>query len=116
MSYPKIFQAEIEEDHNRFVVNIFAVENAAIVFFNEKNQMLLGTLAVAMPQLDRRRSVSSILLGERNAIITKVLAERLAVLFDKMVLVSTHLSGDLEKEGRQVLMKLLQKTVKKIEV
>ncbi|MCK4243568.1 hypothetical protein KAX03_01720 [Candidatus Bathyarchaeota archaeon] len=115
MSYPKIFQEEIEEDHNRFIVNIFVVENAAIVFFNEKNQILLGTLAVAMPQLDRR-SVSSILLGERNAIITKVLAERLAVLFDKMVLVSTHLRGDLEKEGGQVLMKLLQKIVKKIEV
>lgn len=116
MSYPKLLTEEIEEGPHRFTATILRAENAAFVLFNEKNRLLMGTLAVAMPQFGGRGPcISSVLLGERNATITKILAERLAAFFNQMVLVSTHLKADVEREVVPILMRLLQKLIERIQ-
>lgn len=114
MPYPRTFSEEIKEGEYNFTVTLFEVENAAIVIFNEKGRMRLGTLAVAMPHFEGGPCISSALLGERNMIITKVLAEQLSTHFNRIVLVSTHLKeikGDLVGS---VLMRLAQKLLNKV--
>ena len=83
-----------------------------MTLFNEKPRILLGTLVMAVPQLDYRGSVSSLLLGDRNVVFTKVLAERLASSFKKMALVSTNLNANLTNKEMRVISKLLQKVTK----
>ena len=114
MPYPRTFSEEIKEGDYSFTVTLFEVENAAIVLFNEKGRMRLGTLAVAMPHFKGGPCISSVLLGERNMIITKVLAERLSAHFNRIVLVSTHLKEVKEDVMGSVLMRLTQRLLDKI--
>jgi len=114
MSYPRTFSEEVKEGDYNFTVTLFEVENAAIALFNEKGHMRLGTLAVAMPHFKEGPCVSSVLLGERNMIITKVLAERLSAHFNRIVLVSTHLREIKEAAMGSVLVRLTQKLLNKI--
>jgi hypothetical protein len=109
LSYPKSLQETVENGKRSYSVHVFEVENAVIALFNEKKRILLGTLAIAVPQLDCRDCVSSLLLGDRNAVFTKVLAERLASSFKKMALVSTNLNVNPSKKEIQILTKLLRK-------
>ena len=102
----------MEEGKRSYSVHVFEVENAIVALFNEKPRILLGTLVMAVPKLDYRGGVSSLLLGERNAVFTKVLAERLAGAFKKMALVSTNLNANLTNKEMRVLSKLLRKVTK----
>ena len=54
----------IEEKDLKLVVNYLTLENAVVAFFDEKDNLNLGTLAVAVPQFASKPGVSSILLGE----------------------------------------------------
>ncbi len=114
MSYPRTLSEGIEEGDYNFTVFLFEVENAAIVLFNENGYMRLGTLAVAMPHFKGGPSISSAILGERNVVITKILAERLSVHFNKIVLVSTHLKEIRENMARSALMRLTKRLLDKI--
>ena len=66
-----------------------------------------------MPQFEGKKVISSILLGEKNSIITKILAEYLSRTFNRIVLVSTHITNIKENEVNPILMKLTQKLIKK---
>jgi hypothetical protein len=112
LSYPKNFQETVEGEKQSYSIHVFEVENAVIALFNEERQVVLGTLAMAVPHPDIRGCISSLLLGGRNAVFTKVLAERLATSFKKMALVSTNLNTNLTNEEMQVLSKLLRKIKK----
>lgn len=92
MSYLKSRVEEVEEGEIKLIANLLEMENAVVVLFNEKGRMRLGTLAVATP-LSRGEvpSVSSVLLGDRNIVLTRVLAEHFATALNKLALVSTHL-------------------------
>jgi len=112
MAY-KSFSEEIEENDRKLSGTMIKIENATMAFFDEKGSLKLGTLAVAMPQFEGKTCVSSILLGDRNQVITKVLAEYLARTFNGIVLVSTHLAEARESEIGPALLKLAQKLVEK---
>jgi len=114
MPYPRTLSEEIKEGDYNFTITLFEVENAAVVLFNEKGHMRLGTLAVAMPHFKEGPCISSVLLGERNMIITKVLAERLSAHFNRIVLVSTHLKEIKGDAMGSVLMRLTQRLLDKI--
>lgn len=76
--------------------------------------MRLGTLVVAMPQFgERKPCISSVLMGERNMVITRVLAEHLATAFNRIVLVSTHLRETKESEVGPVLLRLVHRLLEK---
>ena len=107
------FSEEIEENDYKFTATLIKVENATITLFDEKGSARLGTLAVAMPQFGGKTCLSSILLGERNEVITKILAEYLARAFNGIALVSTHLTGIKESEFSPILLKLAQKLIEK---
>ena len=70
-----------------------------------------------MPQAEKvvGPPLSSILLGERNTILTRLLAERLAAKTRKIALVSIHIRTIEETEAGQTLMKLMEKVLGKKE-
>ena len=105
----KVVREEIKEDQYRFTGNLIELDNAVIAFFDETGSMKLGTLAIAVPQQGRRPSISSILLGERNVIITKILAERLVHTYNKIALVSTHFAEIEDQQRGSILLRLVQK-------
>ena len=73
----------------------------------------LGTLAVAIPQTRKMVGppLSSIILGDRNVIIARALAERLAEKTKKITLVSVFTKTFDEREVGPIFMKLLEKTI-----
>lgn len=105
----KVFSEEIEEGEIKVTASLLEVENAVIAFFDEKGSMKLGTFAIAIPQYGGRRCISSVLLGERNVLITKILAEQLVKTFNKIALVSTHLAEIKESRTGSILVRLAQK-------
>jgi len=107
------FREEIEEKGYRFTAILIKLSNAVLVFFYEGGDMKLGTLAVALPFGDGP-CVSSILLGERNMVITKILAERFASAFKGITLVSTFLVEIGGSEVSSTLLKLTKKLLDKV--
>lgn len=94
----------------------FQVENAIIAFFGDEENVHLGTLAVAMPQRDEKegKCISSTLLGERNIILSRTLAEKLSMTLGKMALVSTHLEENKAGENSLILVSLIRKMLERI--
>jgi hypothetical protein len=107
------FSEEIETGDHRFIAILFKLSNALITFIYEGDNMKLGTLAVAMPQFEGKTCISSILLGDRNMVLTKILAERLSNASNGIALVSTNLLEIHEAEISSAIFKLTQKLLDK---
>ena len=112
MSY-EIFSEETEERGYRLTATLLRLENSVMAFFDEKGSMKLGTLAVAMPKLGSQTYISSVLLGDRNIVITKILAGRFSNAFNRIALVSTHLADIREREVGSLLLRLAQSLIDK---
>ncbi len=112
MEKAKVIQEEIEEQNIRFSSLYVETKNANIIFLSE-GESRLGTLAVALPQRKGMLGpvLSSILLGERNTILARMLAESLAEKLKKITLVSIFIKSVSEREAGQVFMKLINKTL-----
>lgn len=97
-----------------FLATYFETENAGILMMSESTDRL-GTLAVAMPQQKKLVGpvISSILLGDRNTMISRVLAELVANQTNKIGLVSVFLRSTGEQEAAPILKSLLEKILKK---
>lgn len=109
MSEIRVVREGVEDGEIKFAASLFEVENAAIAFFDEVGSMKLGTLAIGIPQFNRQSCISSVLLGDRNALITKVLAEQLVRAFNKIALVSSHLAVIQENRTHTLLIRLAKK-------
>lgn len=116
MSRAKIVREEIIEGDKTFFAVYIETENASQLFLSEGADKL-GTLAVAMPQQQKLLGppLSSVLLGDRNMMIARVLAELLAQKTNKIGLVSVFTKSVMEQEAVPILRKLLEKTLKKEE-
>lgn len=116
MSRAKIVKEEIVEQDTHFFAVYIETENANQLFLSEGEDKL-GTLAVALPQKQKLVGppLSSVLLGDRNIMIARVLAELLAQKTNKIGLVSVFIKSVSEQEAAPILRKLLEKTLKKEE-
>jgi len=114
MQRAKIVKAETKENGKLFLAIHLETRNANLIFLSEGEDKL-GTLAVAIPQAQRMLGppLSSILLGERNTIIARLLAEQLAKRTERIALVSVFAKTLTEKEASSVFLKLFQKTLEK---
>jgi len=109
LSQPKIVQETSKERDTVFLATYLEMQNASIIFFSEKEGKL-GSLAVAIPQ--KRPPLSSILLGDRNVMVARLLAERLCKKKNKIALVSIFIKTVDEREVGPILLRLLEKTLK----
>ena len=114
-----IVKEEISEKNMHFLAIYIETKNASLVLLSEAEDQL-GTLAASVPSTAELRIqplLSSVLLGDRNTIIARMLAERLAAKTGKIGLVSVYLKTVSETEANPVLMKLFERvtTVSKAE-
>jgi hypothetical protein len=108
-----VYVEEVGNGEQRINVTLHRIDNAVFAFYDEKDSMKLGTLAIAMPQFNGRRHVSSTLIGERNTIVTQILAEHLSKAFNTIAVVSTHLPEIGNRTSGRILIDLTQKLVAK---
>ena len=116
MSRAKIIKEELTENDTTFFSVYLETKNANQMFLSESEDKL-GTLAVAMPQPKNLvgSPLSSVLLGDRNIMIARLLAELLAQKTNKISLVSVFVKSINEQEAAPILRKLLENTLKKEE-
>jgi len=116
LSRAKIVKEEIVERDTSFFAVYIETKNANQLFLSEGEDKL-GTLAVAIPQPQKLVGppLSSILLGDRNIMIARVLAELLAKNTKKIALVSVFTKTFGEQEAAPILRKLMEKTLRKEE-
>ncbi|MCW4039117.1 MAG: hypothetical protein NWE83_00010 [Candidatus Bathyarchaeota archaeon] len=103
-----VLTRKISEGAQMFSVTLIEIENAVFAFYTIAESPKLGTLAIAIPQPKGEPSVSSVLLGERNNILTKILAERLSQNFNKITMASTHLDEISDTQSGRILLQLTQ--------
>jgi hypothetical protein len=116
LSRAKVVKEEIVERDTTFFALYIETKNANQLFLSEGEDKL-GTLAVAVPQPEKMvgSPLSSILLGDRNMMVARVLAELLTQKTKKISLVSVFTKSVSEQEAAPILKKLLEKTLKKEE-
>lgn len=114
MQRAKIIKEEMKEDGKFFLALHVETGNANLLLLSEGEDRL-GTLAVALPQARRMLGspLSSILLGDRNTLIARLLAEQLAKRTKRIALVSVFAKTLTEKEAGSVFLKLFKKTLEK---
>ncbi|HKZ93002.1 MAG TPA: proteasome assembly chaperone 4 family protein [Candidatus Bathyarchaeia archaeon] len=106
----KIVQEEMTHGDLTFYALRLETKNANLLLLSEAEDQL-GTLAVAMPPAEKMIGppVSSIMLGDRNIIIARLIAERLAHKTGKLALASVFTRlGD--QDAGAVFLKLFDKT------
>ena len=113
VSRVKITQEKMIERDTPFLSIYLETKNAGLILLSEGEDQL-GTLAVAIPQTQKMVGppLSSILLGDRNLIIARVLAERLAEKMKKIILVSVFTKTFGEREVGPIFLKLVEKTIR----
>ncbi len=110
----KIVEEEVMRDEGTFYALRVETRNANLLLLSEGEDQL-GTLAAALPPTERMvgPAVSSILLGDRNVIIARLLAERLAQRTGKIALASVFAKTINEKDAEKYFFNYLMKRSKK---
>lgn len=113
MARAKLSKFELTSGEKRFLSLKLEMRNAAIMLLSEGEDRF-GTLAVAVPQKTEMLGppLSSILLGERESMLARFLAERLAKLTGKVSLVSIFTKTIYGREAAKLYLKLFEETLK----
>jgi len=113
MQRAKIVQEEMKENETLFLALRLETKNSNIILLSEGEDQL-GTLAVALPQAQKMLGppLSSVLLGDRNVIVTRMLAERLAAKTGKIALASVFTKTLAEREAGPIFLRLFDKAMK----
>jgi hypothetical protein len=110
MMRAKIVQQEIKLNETDYCAVRLDTKNATLLLLSEGEDQL-GTLAVALPQQNKMLGppVSSILLGDRNAVIARLIAERLAHKTGKLGLASVFTTKLSDTDAGTAFLKLFDK-------
>jgi hypothetical protein len=106
----KVVKDEIVEQNTHFLAIYVESKNSCFILLSEREDKM-GTLAIAVPKPKDLigTSSSSVLVGDRNTISTRMFAEHLASKKDKIALVSTYLETMDEARAQSIFMKLIEK-------
>jgi hypothetical protein len=110
MERARVVRDEMVEQNMRFLAVFVEAKNSIIVLLSE-NEDKLGTLAIAVP---RPRDLlgpasSSVLLGDKNAVVARSFAEYLASVKEKIALVSIYLETVDERRAQSAFKRLMEK-------
>ena len=113
MERAKIIKEELFEQDTRFLVVYVEAKNSIMIMLSEKEDKL-GTLAIAVPKpKDLMGSVtSSVLLGDKNVVSTRMFAEYVATKKGKIAMVSIYLEKVNELQAQSFFMHLIDKVIK----
>jgi hypothetical protein len=106
----KVVKEEIVEEDTRFLAIYVEAKNSCLVMLSEREDKL-GTLALAVPNPQGLVGpvTSQTLLGERNSISARMLAEYIASKKGKIAMVSVYLDKLSEVQAQKVFMNLIEK-------
>ena len=112
----EIVRETAKEDGKVFSALYLELRNACILFLSEGADSL-GTVSISIPMRRRIRgpSTSSILLGDRNVVVARLLAERLSNMAGKVALVSVFTKTADEMSVAQTFLKLMERVMAKKE-
>ncbi len=110
MERAKVVKQEILQENTRFLAVYVEAKNSCLVLLSEKEDKL-GTLAIAVPKPKELLGPpsSSVLLGDKNVASARMFAENLAMIKDKIVLVSIYLETMDERQAQTAFRRLLEK-------
>ena len=108
----KIIREEFKESGIELSAIRLTMDNAEIILVSEGEDRL-GTLGVSLPKKDKfvGQPPTSVLLGGRNMILSRMLAERFAEESKKITLVSVFLKTS-EREASKAVLNLADKIMK----
>lgn len=114
MCAAKIFHEEAVEEGTKFSATVIELGNSYIILLSEGEVENLGTLSVSLPMRTgiTRLPLSSVLLGEKNTILARLIAERVAALTNKIALVSVFIKTFSEQKAGQVFIGLLERILR----
>lgn len=112
MERAKVVKDEIVEQDTHYLAVYVETDNSCLVLLSE-NEDKLGTLAIAVP---RPRDLlgpptSSVLLGDKNAILARIFAEYVSSKKEKIALVSIYLETVSETQAQSIFKRLIEKVV-----
>ncbi|MCX8153136.1 MAG: hypothetical protein N3E52_01730 [Candidatus Bathyarchaeota archaeon] len=112
MERAKVIKEELVAQDARFLAVYVEAKNSCLVLLSEQEDKL-GTLAIAVPKPKGLLgpATSSVLLGDKNAILARMFAEYVSSKKGKIALVSVYLDKLTELQAQAFLMKLLEKVV-----
>lgn len=110
MERAKVVKEEILVENTRFLAVYVESKNSCLVLLSEKEDKL-GTLAIAVPKPKDLLGPpsSSVLLGDKNVASARMFAENLAMIKNKIVLVSIYLETMDERQAQSAFRRLLEK-------
>ncbi|MEM1587045.1 MAG: proteasome assembly chaperone 4 family protein [Candidatus Bathyarchaeia archaeon] len=110
----KVFHEETIEEGIKLSATVIELGNSYIILLSEGESENLGTLSVSLPTRTdiSRLPLSSVLLGERSTFLARLIAERIAALTNKIVLVSVFIKTISEQRAGKVFIRLLEKILK----
>ena len=110
MERAKVVKQEILVENTRFLAVYVEAKNTCLVLLSEKEDKL-GTLAIAVPKPKELLGPpsSSVLLGDKNVASARMFAENLAMIKNKIVLVSIYLETMDERQAQSAFRRLLEK-------
>lgn len=113
MERAKVVKDEIVEQDTHYLAVYVETDNSCLVLLSE-NEDKLGTLAIAVP---RPRDLlgpptSSVLLGDKNAILARMFAEYVSSKKEKIALVSIYLETASETQAQSIFKRLIEKVVR----
>lgn len=106
----KVVKEELIEEDTRFLAVYIEATNSCLVMLSEREDKL-GTLALAVPNPEGLVGpvTSQTLLGDRNSISTRMLAEYIASKKGKITMVSVYLERLNEIKAQKIFMNLIEK-------
>lgn len=112
MERANVVKDEIVEQDTHYLAVYVETDNSCLVLLSE-NEDKLGTLAIAVP---RPRDLlgpptSSVLLGDKNAILARMFAEYVSSKKEKIALVSIYLETASETQAQSIFKRLIEKVV-----
>jgi hypothetical protein len=113
MERAKVVKDEVVEQNTHFLAVYVESKNSCFILLSEREDKM-GTLAIAVPKPKDLLGPpsSSVLIGDRNAISTRMFAEYLASKKGKIALVSVYLETMDETRAQSSFMKLIEKVTR----
>ncbi len=108
-----VLKEEINEQDHRFLAVYVESKNSIMLMLSEKEDKL-GTMAIAVPKpKDLMGTVtSSVLMGDRNVISSRMFAEYVAAKKGKIAVVSVYVETVTELQAQSFFQHLIDRLMK----
>ena len=113
MERAKVVREELFEQDTRFLAVYVETKNSCVIMLSEKEDKL-GTMAIAVPKPPNMVGPvsSQVVLGDKNAVSSRMFAEYVASKKGKIAMVSVYLEKLSEMQAQAFFMHLLEKVLR----